>query len=188
MMRRGASRARFLAERCVIVTVEFPVYRQIGRRPSHVYVDDTMRPAASGISERRLFDNVFWRTAAAVGDQIEERASGLLLQTKEMICHPIQLSAPRMLEVATAFGHADAVLREDRKILDDLLAEGAVVEGPPRRSRVVLSRPPDAVFAANHPLVITTRPRDIEEGQTAATAPSRTDAATDNPLSGGCQR
>jgi hypothetical protein len=187
MMRRGASPARFLADRCVVVAAEFPVYRQIGRRPSQVYVDDTMRPAASGLSERRLFDNVFWRTAAEIGDQIEERAGGLVLQTKEMACHPIQLSAPRMLEVATAFGHADAVLREDRKILDDLVTRGAVVEGSPRRSRAILSRLPDAVFAANHPLVITTRPPDIEAGQSAIAALGRTEAVTDNPLSGGCQ-
>ena len=49
MMRRGASRPRFPADRCVIVTAEFPVYR----RPSQAYVDDTTRPATSGLSERR---------------------------------------------------------------------------------------------------------------------------------------
>ena len=131
-----------------------------------------MRPAADGLPERRLFDNVFWRTAAAVGDQIEERAGGLLLQTKEMICHPIQLSAPRMLEVATAFGHAD--LRrcaKTAKILDDLLAEGAVVEVRPRRLRIATSRLPDAVFAEDHPLVVTTRPARDRGG--TKRAPSR---------------
>jgi hypothetical protein len=187
MMRRGTSRPRFPADRCVIVTAAFPVYRQVGRRPSQVYVDAAMRPAASGLSERRLFDNVFWRTAAEVGDQIEERAGGLLLQKEDMTCHPIQLSAPRGLEVATAFGHADIVLREDRKILDTLLAGGAVVEGSPRRSRAILSRLPDAMFAENHPLVITTQSPDIEEGRSIAAAPGPADVETVSPLSGRCQ-
>jgi hypothetical protein len=169
MMRRGGrSPARFPADRHVTVVARFPVYRQVGRRPSQVYVDDTMRPAASGLPERRLFDNVFWRTFAEIGDQLEERAGGLLLLTKEMECHPIQLSAPRFLEVATAFGHADAVLREDRKILDGLLAEGAVVVASPLRSRVAQSRVPDAVFADDHPLVVTTQPRDSEADQAAS--------------------
>jgi hypothetical protein len=138
-----------------------------------------MRPAASGLPERRLFDNVFWRTSAAIGDQIEERAGGLLLLTEAMACHPIQLSVPRLLEVATAFAHADAILREDRKILDDLLAEGVVVEASPLRSRATLSRLPDAVFADNHPLVVTIRPRDIDEDQLACPATRGTDAAPD---------
>ena len=155
----------------------FPVYRQIGRRPSQVYVDDMMRPAAAGQPERRLFDNVFWRTYAEIGDQIEERAGGLLLLTGATACHPIQFSVPRLLEVATAFGHADAVLREDRKILDDLLAGGTVVETLSPRSKVVLSRLPDTVFAEDHPLVVTIRPRDLVDDPPPSPAP-------DNHLAG----
>jgi hypothetical protein len=141
-----------------------------------------MRPTACGSPERRLFDNVFWRTSAEIGDQIEERAGGLLLLTEAMTCHPIQLSVPRLLEVATAFGHADAILREDRKILDDLLAEGAVVEASPLRSRAALSRLPDTVFADDHPLVVTIRPRDIEEDQPESPVTRGTDAAPDTQL------
>jgi hypothetical protein len=160
MLRRGASRARFPADRYFTAVAPFPVYRQLGRRPSQVYVDEMMRPAASGSAERRLFDNVLCRTVAEVGDQIEERAGGLLLMTEAMAYHPIQLSAPRPLEVATAFGHADAVLREDRKILDGLLAEGTVVEAPPRRSKLAPTQMPDAMFAEDHPLVVTDVPAD----------------------------
>jgi hypothetical protein len=186
MMRRGGgSRSRFVADRCVIVAIRFLVYRQIGRRPSRVYVDETIRPAAFGLPERRLFDNVFWRTFAEIGDQIEERAGGLLLLTKAMAYHPIQLSVPRMLEVATAFGHADAVLREDRKILDDLLAEGAVIEAPPRRSRLALSRAPDALFAEDHPLMVTVRPRNLEADQSVFPA-GGTDALPDQHLTRPC--
>jgi hypothetical protein len=189
MLRRGAARARFPADRYVTAVAEFPIYQQVGRRPSQVYVDEAMRPAAAGQPERRLFDNVFWRTSAEIGDQIEERAGGLLLLTKETACHPIQLSAPRRLEVATAFGHADAVLREDRKILDDLLAEGAVVDASPRRSRAVLSRLPDAVFAEDHPLVVTIRPASIErhiEDDQSASPMDGTDAAPGKRASGRC--
>jgi hypothetical protein len=184
MRRGGRSPSRFPADRCVTAAARFPVYRQVGRRPSQVYVDEAMHPAASGLSERRLFDNVFWRTSVEIGDQIEERAGGFLLLTAAMACHPIQLSTPRTLEVATAFGHADAVLREDRKILDDLLAEGAVVEAETRRSRATLSRLPDAVFAEDHPLVVTIRPRGVEEDQPAPPLVYETDAATDKHPSG----
>jgi hypothetical protein len=186
MMRRGGrSRSRFPVDRYVTAAAQFPVYRQVGRRPSQVYVDDAMRPAASGQPERRLFDNVFWLTSAEIGDQIEERAGGLLLLTKAMAGHPIQLSAPRLLEVATAFGHAEAVLREDRKILDDLLAEGAVVEASPQRSRAALSRLPDAMFAEDHPLVVAIRPSGFDDDdQSMSPATSGTDAASDEHLPG----
>jgi hypothetical protein len=179
MMRRGGrSRPRFLADRYVTAAAQFPVYRQIGRRPSQVYVDEAMRPAASGSPERRLFDNVFWRTSAKIGDQIAERAGGLLLLTEAMACHPIQLSVPRLLEVATAFGHADAVLREDRKILDDLLAKGAVIEALPQRSRAALSRLSDVVFAEDHPLVVAIRPHGFKDDeQSLSPAPCGADAA-----------
>jgi hypothetical protein len=181
MRRGGRARSRVPADRCVTAAAQFPIYRQVGRRPSQVYVDETMRPTASGLPERRLFDNVFWRTSVEIGDQIEERPGGFLLLTTAMDCHPIQLSAPRLLEVATAFGHAQAVLREDRKILDDLLAEGAVIQASPERSRAALTRLPDAVFADDHPLVVTIRPPDIEE--TSAASPA-TDTASDKHLPG----
>lgn len=160
MLRRGASPSRFPADRYVAVAARLPIYRQIGRRPSQVYVDDAMKPSAAGLPERRLFDNVFWRGYAEIGDQIEERASGLVLLTAGTDCYPIQLSPPRTLEVATAFGQADAMLREDRKILDALLAEGSVVEASPRRSSALLSRSPDTVFDEDHPLVVAVHPAE----------------------------
>lgn len=162
MRRRAVSRPRAPADRRVAVAARFAIYRQFGRRPSQVYVDSTMRPVASGPPERRLSDNVFWRTSAEVGDHIEERAGGMLLLTEAMACHPIQLSAPRPLEVATAFGHADAVLHEDRKILDCLLAKGAVVEVSAQRSKAVSSRLPDILLAEDHPLVVTSRPCSLD--------------------------
>jgi len=187
MMRRGGRpAARFPADRYVTAAAQFAVYRQIGRCPSRVYVDEAMRPAASGSPARRLFDNVFWLTSTEIGDQIEERAGGLVLLTKDMACHPIQLSAPRAIDVATAFGHADAVLREDRKILDELLAEGAVVEASPQRSRVVLSRPPETLFAEDQPLVVTARPDNSEENEPLTSIELGTDAAPDGRLPRSC--
>lgn len=158
MLRRGASRSRFPADRYFTVADRLAVYRQIGRRPSQVYVDDMMKPAGTGLPERRLFDAVFWRSHAEIGDQIEVRASGLLLLTAVGECYPIQLSAPRMLEIATAFGHADARLRDDRNVLEVLLAEGSVVEASPRRSKTPPSRLPDSIFDEAHPLVVTIPP------------------------------
>jgi hypothetical protein len=128
---------------------------------------------------------VFCRSAAEVGDQIEERAGGLLLMNKAMAYYPIQLSAPRPLEVAAAFGYADAVLREDRKILDGLLAEGAVVEASPQqRSKVAPSQMPDAVFAEDQPLVVTTWPRDLGEASSTCPATGKIDGLADKPASG----
>jgi len=162
MPQRRAMRVNSLAERSVTVIARFPIYRQIGRRPSQVYVDETMRPAASGAPARRLSDNVFWRTYAEIGDQIEEHAAGLLLLTDPTVSHRIQLSAPRPLEVATAFAHADTILREDRKILDGLLASGTVGEALSQRSRSIASRVPDTSLAEDHPLVVTVRPLDLD--------------------------
>jgi hypothetical protein len=181
MMRRGGrAPPRFPADRYVTAAVRFPIYRQVGRCPSQVYVDDAMCPAASGLPARRLFDNVFWRTFAEIGDQIEERAGSLLLLTKDLGCHPIQLSAPRPLQVASAFGHADAVLRENKKILDDLLAEGTVVAASPQRSRVASSRLSDAMFAEDHPLVVPVQPCDLDEGQLASPKTRGADTGCDD--------
>jgi hypothetical protein len=174
MLRRGASPSRIPADRYVSVAARLPIYRQIGRRPSQVYVDDAMKPAAAGLPERRLFDNVFWRSHAEIGDQIEERAGGLLLLTAAVDCYPIQLSPPRALEVATAFGQADALLREDRKILDALLAGGSVVEVSPRRSRAPLSRSPDTVFDEDHPLVVAVHPPEKDRSPPSVPAESLT--------------
>jgi len=159
---RGAPRFASPSDRSITVTARFAVYRHIGRRPSQVYVDEAMKPVASGVAERRLSDHVFWRTHAEIGDQIEERGGGFLLLTEPMLAHPIQLSEPRPLNVTTAFSHADIVLREDREILEKLLAEGSAVEGSPRRPRTMPTRIPDTLFAEDHPLVVTTRPKDLD--------------------------
>jgi hypothetical protein len=168
MRRRDSPPPRVPADRCVAVAARFAIYRQFGRRPSQVYVDDTMHPAASGSPERRLSDSVFWRTSVDIGDQIEDRAGDMLLLTAAKGCHPIQLSVPRPLEVATAFGHADAVLHENCKILDGLLANGSVIEVSAHRSKAIMSRLPDVVFAEDHPLVVTVRPRSLDGVQPAS--------------------
>jgi hypothetical protein len=45
-----------------------------------------------------------------------------------------------------------------------------VVEASPRRSKAAQSRLPDAVFAEDHPLVVTIRPRGLDEDQSASPA------------------
>jgi len=159
--KHGTRRPLERADRSFIVVSRIPIYQQIGRRPSRVYVDEGMRPAAFGTPARRLSDNVFWHTSAEPGAQIEERAGGFVLLTEPTACHAIQLSVPRSLEVDTAFQHTEMVLREDRKIVDKLLAEGAVIETPPARLRPVPSRIPDNLLAEDHPLVVANRPDDL---------------------------
>ena len=101
---------------------------------------------------------------------------------RTLACHPIQLSAPQPLEVATAFGHAAAVLRQDRKMMEDLLAAGLLIEVNVRRSSAPLRRPPDAVLAEGHPLVVTLRPRSLDGVQPMLPAARKRDtAAAKNP-------
>jgi len=162
LSQRGTPRYASPSDRSVTVISRVAIYRAIGRRPSQVYVDEAMRPAASGHAARRLSDQVFWRMYAEPGDQIEERSDGFLLLTEPMQCHPIQLSEPRPLDVATAFTHAEIVLRQDRDALAALLAQGAVVEGTPKRPRTVPSRVANRIFAEDHPLVVETPPEDLD--------------------------
>jgi hypothetical protein len=160
--KHGTRRPLERADRSFVVVTRVPIYQQIGRRPSRVYVDEGMKPAAFGTPARRLSDNVFWHTSADPGAQIEERAGGFVLLTEPTACHAIQLSVPRPLEVDTAFQHTATVLREDREIVDKLLAEGAVIETPPARLRPVPSRLPDSLLAEDHPLVVENRPHDLD--------------------------
>jgi len=156
-------RGRFVASpahRSVTAVSPVGVYRVIGRRPSRVYVDESMNAASSGTAARRLSDEVFWRTQVEVGDQIQERAGGFLRVTPAGQCHPIQLSAPRLREVATAFTHAEMVLREDREIVERLLSQGAVIEGPPRRPKTPALLTDGRRLPEDHPLVVENPPDD----------------------------
>ena len=54
------------AQRALDVVSPVVIYRQIGQRPSQVYVDDAMQAATSGKTARhRLSDRIYWRTAVS---------------------------------------------------------------------------------------------------------------------------
>ena len=130
------------------------IHRPIGRRLSDVYVDQAMRPARSGRPTQRLSDVVYWRTHAVPGEQIQERSGGMVLVTRAGTLHPIRLSAPEPLHVETAFTHTERAIQSDRTIVQALLAQGVLVERPPRRWRGQLARSPQQLLPEDHPLVI----------------------------------
>jgi hypothetical protein len=83
-----------LADQAVDVFSPVVIHRPVGRRLSHIYVDDAMRPARSGKPTQRLSDVVYWRTHAMPGEQIQERSAAMVLVTRGGTFHPIRLSAP----------------------------------------------------------------------------------------------
>ena len=128
-------------------------YRPVGRRPSLVYVDDSMTAATPTPTAHRLNDRVYHRMTIEVGSQIQERDSGFALVNESGDCGPIQLSAPRSLEQETAFTHALRALDADRLVIAELLAAGVLVDATPRRVKR-WSPPSDKMFAASDPLIV----------------------------------
>lgn len=150
------------AQRALDVLVPVVVYRQIGRRPSEIYVDDAMTAATHGEkTKHRLSDRVYWRTRANPGDQIQYRPGGVLLLTAKGECHPVTLVEPTPLTAATAFTHADLAIKADQSEADRLIGTGSLKEGTPRRSKLPPSRPADKVFEVDHPLVVDELPRGV---------------------------
>jgi hypothetical protein len=150
------------AQRALDVLSPVVIYRQIGRRPSKVYVDDPMTASASRKKARhRLNDRVYWRTQAKPGDQIQDRPGGILLVTAKGECFPITLAEPSPLSPETAFTHADLAIKADQGEAARLLTAGQLIEATPRRPKARLGRPADTLFAEDHPLVVDQLPRGV---------------------------
>lgn len=149
------------AERALDVVSPVVVYRQIGRRPSALYVDDPMTAEAGVAGRHRLSDRVYWRTQAAPGDQIQERSGGVLLVTAAGRCFPIRLAEPTPITPSTAFAHADLTIKADRTLLEQLIAAGALTEASPRRPKRPPVAPADTTFAEDHPLVVDELPAGV---------------------------
>src|SRR5690348_17509243 len=80
------------AQRALDVITPVTIYRQIGRRPSQVYVNDAMGDATPDKkAQHRLSDRVYWKTQAKPGDQIQDRRGGVLLRSEE---HTSELQSP----------------------------------------------------------------------------------------------
>jgi hypothetical protein len=148
------------AQRALDVVAPVVIYRQIGRRPSQVYVDDAMTAPTAGTKARhRLSDRVYWRTEAKPGDQIQDRRGGVILVTASGECYAITLAAPTPLTSDTAFTHADLAIKADQAEAERLMATGALVEAAPRRPKRPLSRAADMLFPDDHPLVVEVLPK-----------------------------
>lgn len=151
------------ADRAYDVASPVTVYRLIGRRPSQVYVDETMTPATSGQEQSRLSDLVYWRTVAEPGDQIQERPGTTLLVTASGRFYAIRLSPPEPLRLETAFTHAQLAADTDRQVAAGLLAEGKLADVLPRRVKVQPVRATEKAFGAQDPLVVEKLPDDFVE-------------------------
>jgi hypothetical protein len=150
------------AQRALDVVSPVVIYRQIGRRPSAVYVDEAMTMAKSGkAAGHQLSDRIYWRTVANPGDQIQERPGGVLLVTASGQCFPILLSEPTPLTADTAFVHADLTIKADRSEAERLIGLGSLTEASPRRPKGGPSRPSEKQFAPDHPLVVDKLPHGI---------------------------
>ena len=103
------------AQRALDVITPVTIYRQIGRRPSQVYVNDAMGDATPDKkAQHRLSDRVYWKTQAKPGDQIQDRRGGVLLVNAAGECYPIALAEPTPLTTETAFTHADLAIKADQ--------------------------------------------------------------------------
>jgi hypothetical protein len=150
------------AQRALDVLAPVVIYRQIGRRPSQVYVDDAMTEPTPGTkAQHRLSDRVYWRTEAKPGDQIQDRRGGVILVTASGECYANTLAAPTPLSSQTAFTHADLSIRADQAEAERLIATGALVESSPRRPKRPLSRAADMLFPDDHPLVVEQLPKGV---------------------------
>jgi hypothetical protein len=150
------------ARRALDVLSPVVVYRQIGRRPSSVFVDAAMQVTKSKrAAAHRLNDRVYWRTMAQPGDQIQDRPGGTLLITVAGQCHPILLAEPRPLDPDTAFSHAELAIQADHEAAEKLIADGKLAEATPRRPKAPPTRPADAMLEAGHPLVVDKLPKGV---------------------------
>jgi hypothetical protein len=150
------------AQRALDVRAPVVIYRQIGRRPSQVYVEDAMTaPTAGKKAQHRLSDRVYWRTEAKPGDQIQDRRGGVILVTAAGECYPITLAEPTPLTPDTAFTHADLSIRADQAEAERLIAAGNLIESTPRRPKRPLSRAADMTFPDDHPLVVEKLPKGV---------------------------
>jgi hypothetical protein len=129
------------------------VYRVVGRRLSHVYVNEQMQPSQSGTASQRLSECVYWRTAAVPGDQLQERAGGIVLVSASGHCHLVRLTAPTPIERDGAFTHADRAIRADCALINTLLTDRVIVIGAYRRPQGPPSLPLRRLLAEDHPLV-----------------------------------
>ncbi len=135
------------AQRALDVITPVAIYRQIGRRPSQVYVNDAMGDATPDKkAQHRLSDRVYWKTEAKPGEQIQDRRGGVLLVTATGECYPIALAEPTPLTTETAFSHADLAIKADQAEAERLIAAGSLVEATPRRPK-------------HHPVVVDKLPK-----------------------------
>jgi hypothetical protein len=120
-----------------------------------------MRPARSGKPMWRLSEVVYWRTHAVPGEQIHERSGGMILVMRTGALHPIRLSMPEPLLLETVFTHTAHAIQSDHSIVQHLLAEGILAEGPPRVCNGRMTRSPNQLLSKDHPLIVDKPPAEL---------------------------
>ncbi len=143
------------AHRALDVVLPFPIYLVIGRRPSGIYVDRSLKATTEdgGADTQPLWDPVFEMATAIPGDQVQDRPGGIVLVGKDGGARPVQLTPPSARSLENAFTHAERALAADRAEVERLVGAGSLVTAPVRRIRQPPPPAAKAVFAGDHPLV-----------------------------------
>jgi len=143
------------AHRALDVVLPFTIYLVIGRRPSGIYVDRSLKATTEdgGPDTQPLWDLVFEAAKANPGDQVQDRPGGIVLVGRDGGSRPVQLTPPSARSLENAFTHAERVLAADRAEVERLVAVGSLAIAPVRR----IKQPPlptaKVMFAGDHPLV-----------------------------------
>jgi hypothetical protein len=144
--------------RILDVLVRLELYEIVGRRPSAVFLDETLKPTSRRNAAHRLAEYVFRRELARPGDQIHMASGQTLLLDSSQAYRAVQLSKPHRLALETAFAHAQRTREAEVELVEQLIRTGKLAEAKQRPFKVPQLRRVDQLFRADHPLVIEQRP------------------------------
>jgi hypothetical protein len=141
-------------QRVLEVVERLPLYELVGRRPSRVFLDDTLTPTTAAAAPHRLSDLVYRRAFAEPGDQLHVMSGQTLLLDRAHTYRAVLLSEPRPLELATALVHAQQVREEETAAIERQAVAGTLIEALARQPKVHQVTRAEQRFAADHPLIV----------------------------------
>jgi hypothetical protein len=141
-------------QRVLEVVERLPLYELVGRRPSRVYLDDTLNPTASAAAPHRLSDLVYRRIFAEPGDQLHVMSGQTLLLDGAHTYRAVLLTEPQPLELATALVNAQRVREAETAAIESQAVAGKLVEALARQPKVQQVTRAEQRFAPDHPLVV----------------------------------
>jgi hypothetical protein len=141
-------------QRVLEVVERLPLYELVGRRPSRVFLDESLTPTTAATAPHRLSDLVYRRAFAEPGEQLHVMSGQTLLLDGAHTYRAVLVSEPRPLELATALVHAQQVREAEAAAIDRQAAAGTLVEALARQPKVHQVTRAEQRFAADQPLVL----------------------------------